>query len=66
VLLSGRTAEKLDRVAAEIAEDGGRVDTRAFDIRDEEAVKAAVAGGGAARRRCTASSTTPAGSSRRR
>ncbi|MCW5613458.1 MAG: SDR family oxidoreductase [Rubrivivax sp.] len=44
VLISGRTQEKLDRVAAEIAEDGGRCLTRAFDIRDEDAVKAAVAG----------------------
>jgi citronellol/citronellal dehydrogenase len=43
VLISGRTQDKLDRVAAEIREDGGRVDTRAFDIRDEDAVKAAVA-----------------------
>jgi citronellol/citronellal dehydrogenase len=43
VLVSGRTPDKLDRVAAEIAEDGGRAVTRAFDIRDEEAVKAAVA-----------------------
>ncbi len=44
VIISGRTQEKLDRVAAEIAEDGGRCETLAFDIRDEEAVKAAVAG----------------------
>jgi citronellol/citronellal dehydrogenase len=43
VLISGRTPEKLDRVAAEIREDGGQVDTCAFDIRDEDAVKAAVA-----------------------
>lgn len=43
VVISGRTAEKLDRVAAEIAEDGGRAIPRAFDIRDEEAVKANVA-----------------------
>lgn len=43
VVLSGRTAEKLERVAAEIAEDGGQAITRAFDIRDEEAVKANVA-----------------------
>ena len=43
VLISGRKQDKLDRVAAEIAEDGGRCDTRAFDIRDEEAVAAAVA-----------------------
>lgn len=43
VILSGRTQDKLDSVAAEIAEDGGRCDTMAFDIRDEEAVKAGVA-----------------------
>jgi len=43
VLISGRTAGKLERVAAEIAEDGGRCETAAFDIRDEEAVKTAVA-----------------------
>jgi citronellol/citronellal dehydrogenase len=43
VVISGRTAEKLLRVAAEIAEDGGRCVWRAFDIRDEEAVKAQVA-----------------------
>jgi citronellol/citronellal dehydrogenase len=43
VVISGRTKEKLDRVAAEIAEDGGRCDTVAFDIRDEDAVKACVA-----------------------
>ena len=43
VLISGRKRDKLDRVAAEITEDGGRCDTRAFDIRDEEAVTAAVA-----------------------
>jgi citronellol/citronellal dehydrogenase len=43
VVISGRTPDKLDRVAAEIAEDGGRCSTAAFDIRDEEAVKAGVA-----------------------
>ena len=43
VILSGRKQDKLDRVAAEIAEDGGRCDSTAFDIRDEDAVKAAVA-----------------------
>lgn len=42
VVISGRTAEKLQRVAAEIAEDGGRCAWRAFDIRDEDAVKAQV------------------------
>jgi citronellol/citronellal dehydrogenase len=43
VVVSGRDAGKLDRVAAEITEDGGRCDTLAFDIRDEDAVKAGVA-----------------------
>ena len=43
VLISGRSADKLARVAAEITEDGGRCHTMAFDIRDEEAVKAGVA-----------------------
>ena len=43
VVISGRTAEKLERVAAEIAEDGGTVIPVAFDIRDEDAVKANVA-----------------------
>ncbi len=43
VILSGRTQDKLERVAAEITEDGGRCDSIAFDIRDEDAVKAGVA-----------------------
>ena len=43
VIISGRKAEKLERVCAEVAEDGGRCATIAFDIRDEEAVKAGVA-----------------------
>ncbi len=43
VVISGRTQAKLDAVAAEITEDGGRCDTQAFDIRDEDAVKAGVA-----------------------
>jgi citronellol/citronellal dehydrogenase len=43
VVISGRTQARLDRVAAEIAEDGGRCDSTAFDIRDEEAVRAGVA-----------------------
>lgn len=43
VVITGRTQEKLDKVAAEIREDGGKVDTAAFDIRDEDQVKAAVA-----------------------
>ena len=44
VVITGRKPDKLDRVAAEIAEDGGSAETVAFDIRDEDAVKAAVAG----------------------
>ena len=43
VLISGRTEDKLRRVAAEIVEDGGRCECRAFDIRDEAAVKRHVA-----------------------
>jgi citronellol/citronellal dehydrogenase len=43
VVISGRTQARLDAVAAEIAADGGRCDTAAFDIRDEDAVKANVA-----------------------
>lgn len=42
VILSGRDAAKLRRVADEIAEDGGRAEPLALDIRDEEAVHAAV------------------------
>jgi citronellol/citronellal dehydrogenase len=42
VVITGRQQEKLDAVLAEIAEDGGSAEARAFDIRDEEAVKAAV------------------------
>ncbi len=43
VLISGRTEDKLKRVAAEIAEDGGQCEWRSFDIRDETAVKQHVA-----------------------
>ena len=43
VVISGRTESKLQTVAAEITNDGGRCETLAFDIRDEEAVKAGVA-----------------------
>ena len=43
VMISGRSPDKLDRVAAEVVADGGRCETAAFDIRDEDAVKAAVA-----------------------
>ncbi|MFO1328108.1 MAG: SDR family oxidoreductase [Rubrivivax sp.] len=42
VVISGRKADKLERVRAEIGDDGGRCDTLAFDIRDEKAVKAGV------------------------
>ena len=43
VVLSGRSVDKLERVAAEIREDGGRCSWRAFDIRDDDAVKANIA-----------------------
>ena len=43
VVVSGRTQGRLDAVAAEIAQDGGRCHAIAFDIRDEEAVKDSVA-----------------------
>ncbi len=43
VVISGRSADKLERVAGEITEDGGQCSWRAFDIRDEDAVKAQVA-----------------------
>lgn len=42
VIISGRTAAKLDNVRAEILQDGGRCEALSLDIRDEEAVKAAV------------------------
>ncbi|MEK8034021.1 SDR family oxidoreductase [Ideonella sp. DXS29W] len=42
VIISGRSEDKLQRVAAEIAEDGGQCEHLAFDIRDEEAVKTQV------------------------
>jgi len=44
VVITGRKQDKLDAVMAEIAEDGGQASARAFDIRDEDAVKDAVAG----------------------
>ncbi|MFO1394194.1 MAG: SDR family oxidoreductase [Steroidobacteraceae bacterium] len=44
VVVSGRTAAKLDAVAAEITADGGSCVAVPLDIRDEDAVKAAVAG----------------------
>jgi citronellol/citronellal dehydrogenase len=42
VIITGRKAEKLEKVSAEIRQDGGTVFSYTFDIRDEEAVKAAV------------------------
>lgn len=42
VMLIGRKQEKLDRVLAEIVEDGGKATALACDIRDEEAVRAVV------------------------
>lgn len=43
VSLIGRRAENLEKVAKEIAEDGGKVDFFACDIRDETRVKETVA-----------------------
>jgi citronellol/citronellal dehydrogenase len=42
VVLVGRKQDKLDKVAAEIREDGGQCSTVSFDIRDEDAVKAGI------------------------
>ena len=42
VVILGRKAEKLDKVAAEIREDGGTVETWVCDIREEDAVKTVV------------------------
>jgi citronellol/citronellal dehydrogenase len=42
VIITGRKQEKLDKVLAEIKEDGGVATSYAFDIRDEDAVKANV------------------------
>ena len=42
LVISGRKPEKLAAVAAEITEDGGRATCFAFDIRDEDAVRANV------------------------
>src|ERR1700740_2657827 len=39
VVNSGRSVDKLEAVAAEIREDGGRRTWRAVDLRHEEAVK---------------------------
>ncbi len=43
VIITGRSQEKLDKVVAEITEDGGKATAFSFDIRDEEAVKSAIA-----------------------
>lgn len=43
VALVGRKPEKLQKIAAEIAEDGGKASTHVCDIRQEEAVKQTVA-----------------------
>ncbi len=43
VIISGRTQERLERVTAEIREDGGQCEWTAFDIREEDAVKSNVA-----------------------
>jgi citronellol/citronellal dehydrogenase len=43
VIVSGRTRDKLERVAAEISADGGCCEFSVFDIRDEDAVRSAVA-----------------------
>lgn len=43
VIITGRKQEKLDKVVAEITEDGGTATSYAFDIRDEAAVEKAVA-----------------------
>ncbi|MDP6345239.1 MAG: SDR family NAD(P)-dependent oxidoreductase, partial [Alphaproteobacteria bacterium] len=38
VVITGRSIEKLNAVAEEIIEDGGKADRFAFDIRQEDAV----------------------------
>ncbi len=43
VVITGRKQEKLDNVAREIREDGGKVHTLVCDIRKEEEVKATIA-----------------------
>ncbi len=42
VIITGRRPEKLATVVGEIREDGGSATSEAFDIRDEDAVRAAV------------------------
>ena len=41
VVVTGRTQSKLDTVVGEIIDDGGAASAQAFDIRDDDAVKAA-------------------------
>jgi citronellol/citronellal dehydrogenase len=43
VVIVGRSSDKLDRVSAEIAEDGGRVSSHVCDIREEAQVRDTVA-----------------------
>lgn len=43
IVISGRSIEKLDKVVAEIKEDGGEAHGFSFDIRNEEAVKSTIA-----------------------
>jgi citronellol/citronellal dehydrogenase len=43
VVITGRNPDKLQKVEAEIREDGGSVDWWAFDIREEDKVREAVA-----------------------
>lgn len=42
VIITGRKLEKLEKTLAEIHEDGGQAVSYAFDIRDEDAVKAVI------------------------
>ncbi|TNE62553.1 MAG: SDR family oxidoreductase [Alphaproteobacteria bacterium] len=43
VIITGRKQEKLETVVGEITDDGGKAGWRAFDIRDEGAVRDAIA-----------------------
>ncbi|HYW04320.1 MAG TPA: SDR family oxidoreductase [Gammaproteobacteria bacterium] len=43
VVISGRNPEKLEKVAREIAGDGGEVDSLQFDIREEDQVQRSIA-----------------------
>lgn len=44
MVIVGRNEEKLQKVRAEIVEDGGRIETMACDIRDEAQVIAVIDG----------------------